>query len=267
MVLFVDPAGDFPLNDDWSYALSVEALVNRGEFEFTGWVSMPLVFQVVWGGAFSLLDGYSFTALRLSTITLGFWAVAATFVLLRSAGGSIATSVLGATVLLVNPIFFSLSNTFMTDVPFTAMFITSAALLLSGIRRDSVSLLAAGLIFACFALFIRQLGLALFAGFAIGYLSRHGFSPKRLALALTPAALGVALYIGYGVLLELLGKTPALYNTKSSGLLGALTSLSGLDYVSRNVLIVFVYIGLFLFRSLFFGFGQTAVKSGSQHRL
>lgn len=246
MSFLVDPVGEFPLNDDWSYSLSVKALVERNELEFTGWVSMPLIVQVIWGAIFSLIDGFSFTALRLSTIVLGFWSVAATFIMLRSTGAGIAPSILGATILLTNPVFFSLSHTFMTDVPFTAMFVTSAALLLSGIRRDSIALIAAGLIFATLAMFVRQLGLALFAGFAIGYLSRNGLSPKRAALALAPAAVGLALYIGYGALLEHLDKTPALYSVKTSALLGTLTSMSGLKTVAANGFKILVYLGLFL---------------------
>src|SRR5712692_3184073 len=54
MVLLVNPAGEFPLNDDWSYSRAVQSLVEHGRLELTGFTSMPLIAQVLWGALFSL---------------------------------------------------------------------------------------------------------------------------------------------------------------------------------------------------------------------
>src|SRR5271157_3667611 len=71
VVLAIDPVGDFPLNDDWSYGLAVKYLVVDGHLRFTDWLSVPLITQVLWGALFTLPLGFSFTALRFSTLVLG----------------------------------------------------------------------------------------------------------------------------------------------------------------------------------------------------
>src|SRR5512137_2624379 len=66
----VNPIGDFPLNDDWSFGLAVQRLLQTGQFHPTGWTSMPLITQALWGSLFCLPAGFSFNALRASTLLL-----------------------------------------------------------------------------------------------------------------------------------------------------------------------------------------------------
>ncbi len=66
----VNPIGDFPLNDDWSFGLAVKNLLQTGEFHPTGWTSMPLITQTLWGALFCLPGGFSFNALRFSTLAI-----------------------------------------------------------------------------------------------------------------------------------------------------------------------------------------------------
>lgn len=251
MAFMIGPAGEFPLNDDWSYTWSVQALVEQGTLQFTGWVSMPLVAQVIWASLFSLVDGFSFTATRVSSIVMGAWAIAATFILLRLVGAGLMFSLLGALVLLANPVFVNLSYTFMTDVPFTAMFVTSAALLVCGLRRESAGLILAGLVFAICALFIRQLGLAIFIAFFFGYLARNGPSPKRIAWATSVVLLGFGLYVSYGILLDYLGKTPFLYSVKNAEMLTNIVSVSNVKRMAVNGLSILINVGVFLFPLVF----------------
>jgi hypothetical protein len=67
---FVNPLGNFPLNDDWSYGTAVKRLLEGDGFRPTGWTAMTLVSQVIWGALFCIPWGFSFTALRFSTLTL-----------------------------------------------------------------------------------------------------------------------------------------------------------------------------------------------------
>ena len=57
VVLAIDPVGDFPLNDDWSYGLAVKYFVVDGRLRFTDWQSIPLITQVLWGALFTLPVG------------------------------------------------------------------------------------------------------------------------------------------------------------------------------------------------------------------
>jgi hypothetical protein len=76
--------GNFPLNDDWSYGQAVQNLVSSHQYRLTNWTSMPLLTQVLWGTLFSLPAGFSFTALRFSTLFLSLTALLLLFLLARS---------------------------------------------------------------------------------------------------------------------------------------------------------------------------------------
>ncbi|MEZ4933399.1 MAG: hypothetical protein R2788_14925 [Saprospiraceae bacterium] len=56
----VNPLGDFPLNDDFSFGRSVYNLTELGVLQFDDWLSMTLITQVFWEGLFAKLFGFSF---------------------------------------------------------------------------------------------------------------------------------------------------------------------------------------------------------------
>src|SRR5262249_34295180 len=67
-----------PFHDDWTYAWSVEHFLKTGKLEVLDWsVHYPLA-QILWGALFCLPYGFSFSALRVSTVVLawlGAWAL------------------------------------------------------------------------------------------------------------------------------------------------------------------------------------------------
>jgi len=71
ITILVNPIGDFPLNDDWAYGYSVKVLLEKGDFQLSGWAAPNLFSQVLWGALFCLPFGFSFTALRFSTSIQG----------------------------------------------------------------------------------------------------------------------------------------------------------------------------------------------------
>ena len=58
MILLVNPVGEFPLGDDWSYSRVVHTLVEQGVFQYTDWVAMPLIVHVCWGSLFCSVLGF-----------------------------------------------------------------------------------------------------------------------------------------------------------------------------------------------------------------
>jgi hypothetical protein len=86
LVVFVNPIRDMSTDEDWAYALMVKHLLETGEYRLNDWASANLPFQTYWGAAFGLLHGFSFGALRLSTVTLMFAALVAMFSLARDQG-------------------------------------------------------------------------------------------------------------------------------------------------------------------------------------
>src|SRR3990172_4055803 len=109
MALLVRPSGDFPLNDDWMYGWTVRSLVTEGTLRILPVTSPTLLAQALWGALFCLPFGFSFTALRISTLTLGLAGVLAVYLILREAGFGRRGATLGAMTVAVNPIYFVLS--------------------------------------------------------------------------------------------------------------------------------------------------------------
>src|SRR5690349_10444134 len=77
----VNPSADFPLIDDWSFASTVRHLLQHGDFRPAGWTAMPLITNIAWGSLFCIPAGFSFNALRLSTLTAAFLGVVCVYFL------------------------------------------------------------------------------------------------------------------------------------------------------------------------------------------
>src|SRR4051812_5759766 len=65
--LIIQPFGEFPLNDDWSYTWSVKKFVEEGVIDIGGWPAMTLATHILWGSLFVKIFGFSFVTLRIST--------------------------------------------------------------------------------------------------------------------------------------------------------------------------------------------------------
>lgn len=161
MRALIHPVGEFPLNDDWSYARAVKSWVETGHLRFTGWTSVPLIAQVAWARLFCLPDGFSFAALRWSTTVLAMAAVWGLFVLLRGAGRSRSFAMAGALTLAVNPLFVNLIHTFMTDVPFLAACIWAMVGFVRALSDPKPRWLRLGFIASLMAVLIRHTGMVL----------------------------------------------------------------------------------------------------------
>jgi hypothetical protein len=246
-VLVVNPLGNFPLNDDWAFGTFVQRFLERGEYRPPDWAPMPLISQGLWGGLFCLPCGFSFSALRFSTLSLALVGVIALYVLLRQLGASRWLAMAGTLTLAFNPIFFALSFTFMTDVPFTALVVLSVVALRGALVRDSGTMLVLGVLATTACVLCRQLGLFLPAAFAIAYVGRHGVSGRSLVRGLIPLAIGLAAYFGYRCWLAAHGLRPERFDLKNNELLSALTR-GGFSTrrLFWNVLTAMLYYGLFL---------------------
>src|SRR5688500_9394561 len=120
LALLINPVGNFALNDDFAYGIAVRSWVEGGQLRFPNEQSAPLLPHYLWGSLASLPGGFSFTALRISTLVFGLIGVIGCYALGREFGLKPALAGLSALVLLANPLYLGLSYTFMSDVPFTA---------------------------------------------------------------------------------------------------------------------------------------------------
>jgi 4-amino-4-deoxy-L-arabinose transferase-like glycosyltransferase len=238
--VMVNPAGEFPLNDDWSYTRSVRHLLDTGEVTVY-WATASLVAHIAVGALTSELAGFSFTALRLSTALIAVVGLIGVYRLVRDAGGSGRQGVLVVALLGFNPVYFNLAFTYMTDVPFCTWSIWAFVFLGRALTRRRWRDLLLGTLFASTAILVRQFAVVYGIGFAVAaWASGDRRGPRAWAFALGPL-LGLVVVGAVGML----GFTQA-FADRLSDVAGLLSPAR----VARPLLVVvtsFVYLGLFLF--------------------
>ncbi|MCF8244659.1 MAG: glycosyltransferase family 39 protein [Saprospiraceae bacterium] len=212
-MIVINPTGNFPLNDDWAYAKDVWYLSQQGILKLDDWPAMTRLTQIFWGAAFCKVFGFSHEVLRYSTMLLGFAGLVATWFIFVEMGASRRLASLGTAVLMFNPIYFSLSASFMTDVPFLALFLWSIYFYLKSASSGEVKHVVWATIFALLATMVRQFGMAAPLAFAVLWLYRQGFNWRSLAIALTPLALCVAAYLGFTKWYEATQGLPEAYGS------------------------------------------------------
>ena len=245
-VLAVNPVGNFPLNDDWSFGIAVERLLDTGVFRPTGWTSMSLLTNVLWGGIFSVPFGFSFNALRASTLSLSLIGILSTYLLMKELRQTRYLSILCALVVGFGPIYFALSNTFMTDVPFTALVTLCAVFFLRCLRSDSVSACWIGAVIAVAATLSRQLGLFVPLAFGLAYLLKNGLSGRSLLVSIAPVAVCLVALLMLRQWLALTDGTPALFGHASDQLIVAAFAPRVINFLVKNGLVGIMYMGLLL---------------------
>ncbi len=265
-ILLINPRGEFPLNDDWCYAGTVKALLEGGGLKLSGCSSTNIIAQVLWGALFCLPFGFSFVALRISTLTLGVIGVLAFYGLLREIGADRGTALFGTLLLAFNPLYLVLSYTFMPDVPFTAVSLVSFYFLVRGMKRDLRLEIAAGLFFACLALLVRQNGLAIFVAFGLAYLAKSGLRLRNILLAGIPVTLGGGVQLLWQLWLKHKNFSLPVYARQGRWILSPDLSGQGVTSFARGLVIVSVYLGLFLLPLLLFA-GRTKLAELCRSRL
>ena len=189
VALLLGPFHNTPFVDDWTYAWSVEWLLQHATLKILEWSSNPNVVQVLWGALFCFPTGFSFAALRVSTWVLAVGCLWGLYWLLRELNISRRPALLGTATLAVNPIFFMLSFTFMTDVPFLALTVWASFAMVRAVSTKQTKWLLAATILACLAIGVRVVGVVMPVAMAAVLLwrtdkwgRRHG----RILLPLIP---------------------------------------------------------------------------------
>jgi len=246
-VLIVNPLGDFPLNDDWAMSRSVKHLVEHGDYLPTGALAMTLIMHVFWGALFCIPHGFSFTAVRISTLVLSLVGVLGLYVLIRQLDRPRWLAMICALTLGFNPVYFSLANTFMTDVPFTAWEILACLFFVRYLQRQKNPDLWIATTLAIAALLIRQLGLAIPMAFGVAFLFKHGFKKHSWFRASLPAILTAATLIIFNHWLRASGRAVGSYNLQLGQMVGKSKHPLTLPLnFAHYGWVMLMYLGLFL---------------------
>ncbi len=102
--------------DDWSYTRSAQDLLSTGHIVYNGWAMPFQGWQLYLGAAFIKLFGFSFTAVRMSTLLV---AMALAFLLQRTlvrSGITERNATLATLAFVLSPLYLMLSATFMNDI-------------------------------------------------------------------------------------------------------------------------------------------------------
>jgi len=245
-IIVVNPIGNFPLIDDWSFGRAVQRLLQSGDYR-PEWASMPLITNVLWGALFCLPGGFSFTALRLSTLLASLLALVGTYVLVRDLQQPRWLAVVITLTLGFNPIYYALSHTFMTDVPFTALAIWTSVFFARSLRNGSTFAMLLGTVLAIAATLSRQLALCIPMAFAATLFLRPGARLKPVLHAVIPPLLCVGALFAFNHWLATSGRLPKDYDLRTNELLQVLTDLKHFTrHLFSNAFEAVVYLGLFL---------------------
>ena len=144
----------------------------------------------------------------------------------------------------MNPVYFGLAHSFMSDVPFLALILLAMWLFVRGTRRNCAGCLIAAFALALLDILIRQFALVAVGAFGIATIFRRGISARTLAVAILPVAAGLALHLGYAHWLIATGRMPLVVGDTMADLIPA----SATAFVRRsaaNGVMMLPYIGFF----------------------
>lgn len=186
---------DFPLNDDWAYALAARNLAATGRLVLSDWGSSTQLTHLLAGALAAKLFGFSFAALRLANLLAGAAAVFVFMKLLDEFEAGPFEKLAAGLALALNPLFLALAGSFMTDVPYLFWMLLSVYFYIKNLKapEDRLALWLAGGCAAA-AYLARQLGLALPLAFTLSLYLQRRLKPRDLAAAW---ALPAAAMLGY----------------------------------------------------------------------
>jgi hypothetical protein len=162
-LLVVDVRGDFPENDGWAHARTLEMYLETGRIERLEWTFAVIVTNTLWGALFAEPFGPSFTVMRVSSLVMGLFGLLGVYALARVLGQRKGLAALHAGTYGFGAMHLALSYTFMSDVPYTTLIVWSLVAFAHGLKRRKVWPYAIGLALTIGAALSRQTGVVLLA--------------------------------------------------------------------------------------------------------
>lgn len=244
-MLFTGIGGEYPLNDDWIYSSGVKSLLVEGKVAYYSPVAPNLILQVVCGWLFCVIGGeFSFVLLRLSTLFLSGLGLIAFYQLIKVITANKKIAFAGGLLLLANPIFYNLSFSFMTDIPFTALIIVSLWQYALYYKKKRFWYRIAGALAAIAAFGVRQPGIMLWMAAEVVILlnSRSEGKTNYFSIFSLVSSVGLFLLMEYGIKSYLIGSSNYLQPSDATILAHLWKGI--FEFVKRCGM-AFFYVGLF----------------------
>ena len=215
IAVLVNPIGEFPLNDDWAYSRNVYNLAVNGVFRFDNWPAMTLLAQTLWGAFFCKIFGFSFTVLRMSVLIAGWAGLITFFLLVRKIVLNDILALVYCLILAFDPFYFSLSNTFMTEVPFLTAILGALYFYFRFYEKEKIKFLILATAFALIATMIRQQGVMIAIAMFLTTLVTGKIKLKQIILQIFLAGFVVVFLFGFTSYLEAKHLLPTSYGSFS----------------------------------------------------
>lgn len=198
IILLINPRGNFPLNDDWVHGHTVQNLLYEHKLDFYEFTGPILIAQTFYGFIISLLSGFSYNFLRLSTLLLSILAIIIFYFILKKNKVDKKINLFACLLFLFNPILINTSFTFLTDVPFLFFYLFALWQFLKYFNTFKDSNLIMGVLALLVAFFIRQNGILLLASLILFFILSYKkikFKKVFLIIILVTAILSAVGYI------------------------------------------------------------------------
>ena len=189
-IVLVNPIGNFPLNDDWSYARTAIAFGLGKGLKVDAWSAPSLIGQAIYGGLLTRFFSRDFLTLRLSTLVLSIFTAILLWGILRRLRVRKTIASIFLVAWIFNPLQFNLSFTYMTEIPFIFFIALAAYLRIRHVEngKTSVLVMCAGAL--GYAYLIRQTALFFILGLVCSLLLDTTKSMKT-KVRQTAAAAGI----------------------------------------------------------------------------
>lgn len=243
-IAIVNPVGDFPLNDDWAFAEGVYSIVETGSLIPSDWPAMTLVAQLYWGALFCKLFGLSATVLRWCTLLSSLIAIITFYLLGCEISKQRRLVAFTTLVLFFNPLFFSLSFTFMTDVHFLCAILLAFFFFSKEIKSTHLGYWLLGTLFSIVATLIRQPGLMIPLTYTLICLLQKPLTASRITKGVAPLGLSLLAYFAYMQWLSTGNDAVQTVHIIDHLVQGILNN--NMAYFLERTVTILLYVGLFL---------------------
>lgn len=253
-IIVVNLSGDFPLNDDWSYAIAVQRMLEAGDFRPLGWTSSALITQTLWGTVFCAIFGYSFEVLRGATLAVSLLGIFTIYFLSLQLKLNRKTALLLSLCTAFNPLWFALSFTFMTDIYFATFTVITLLFFIRFLQNRKWIDWSLGIAFSLVAILCRQFGLFVPMAFCVVFLfvNLKIFTHKKMSIriilqSVLPLILGLTALFFFQNWMENTGRTPFAYGNQTNKLWSLFQNPMELPIrFFKNTFIALIYLGWFL---------------------
>jgi len=221
----VNICGEFALIDDWAYAKSVRDFSEYGVFKIYDRIAITFISNLVWGGLFTKLFGFSFFVLRISTVVAGGILIYTFYRWLGLLTENQKLKLFCTALLAFNPLFYVLSTTFMTDIFFLMNACISLYFFTAYLKAENLKLLCWAFFFTIIAALSRQVGMVIPVAFLLVSFGKNIPMKHRLYTS-GGVFISICSLILYYLLLDSHKSTPSHYTMHPNELLHQMLGLN-----------------------------------------